>query len=229
MSVLLPSPASAKLTSLSDQVYERLRLSIIGRTLKPGEKLVELDIAAQMGTSQGPVREALQRLEHDGLVERRARSGSFVTPLKMDEMVELVDIRCSVESFAIRRAATSITPRQCDELDNLVAQMAAAGANHDIMTLAEIDVQFHRTIIEWSGSKTLLRVWSTLGNQIQRFVVQTHSEAYSDFVEIGTRHGPIVDALRSHDEEVAVERIRHHIRLILSHLDYLRSAQPDSR
>ncbi|MBL8133172.1 MAG: GntR family transcriptional regulator [Anaerolineae bacterium] len=229
MSVRYPTPAAAKLTSLSDQVYERLRLAIISASLKPGGKLVEMDIAAQMGTSQGPVREALQRLEHDGLVERRARSGSFVAPLKMDEMVELVDIRCSVEGSAVRREARSITPQQCDELDQMVAQMAAAGADHDIMALAEIDMQFHRTIIEWSGSATLLRVWSTLGNQIQRFVVQTHSEAYSDFVEIGMRHGPIVDALRSHDEDAAVERIQRHIRLILPHLDALRSDQPDSR
>ncbi|MBL8117093.1 MAG: GntR family transcriptional regulator [Anaerolineae bacterium] len=214
--------APATLTSLSDQVYERLRLAIISAALKPGEKLVELDIAAQMGTSQGPVREALQRLEHDGLVERRARIGSFVTFLKMDEMREMVDIRSSVETFAIRRTAKTITNTQCDELDNLIEQMTEAATNHDIMTLAQIDMKFHQNIIIWSESETLLRVWSTMGNQIQRFVVQTHSEAYTDYVEIATRHAPIVQALRAHDGDAGVECIQHHIHLIFSHLERLR-------
>src|SRR5215470_19708501 len=93
-------PRTAKLASLSDQVYEHLRLAIIHTDLVPGEKLVELEIAAQMGTSQGPVREALQRLERDGLVERRARSATFVTSISPDEMYELFSIRSVIEGFA---------------------------------------------------------------------------------------------------------------------------------
>ena len=88
-----PYPRNTKLASLPDQVYDYLRTAIICAELPPGEKLVELEIAAQMGTSQGPVREALQRLEHDGLVERRARSATFVTSISIDEMYELFSVR----------------------------------------------------------------------------------------------------------------------------------------
>src|SRR3982750_1318734 len=90
-----------KIASLPDQVYEHLRRAIICAELLPGEKLIELEIAAQMGTSQGPVREALQRLEHDGLVERRARSATFVTSISTDEMRELIAVRSTVEGFGI--------------------------------------------------------------------------------------------------------------------------------
>lgn len=206
--------ASPKLSSLSEQVYDHLRLAVISGALKPGEKLVEMDIAAQMGTSQGPVREALQRLEHDGLVERRARIGSFVAELSYDEMYELVSVRSSIESFAIRRATTRITDEQCDELDDLIERMAAAGRNNDILTLAQLDMNFHRRIVELSGSTTLLRVWSSLSNPVQRFVVQSHMEKYTDFVEIGLRHRPIVNALRARDGDAAVESIQTHLMLI---------------
>lgn len=204
----------AKLTSLPDQVYDYLRRAVICGELPPGEKLVELDIAAQMGTSQGPVREALQRLERDGLVERRARSATFVTSNSIDEMYELFSIRAVIEGFAIRRTAQTITLEQCGELDDLIAKMADAGSRGEIIPLAEHDMQLHRLIVEWAGSAGFLRSWSPLSNQIQRFIVQSHPEHYPDFVEIGTRHQPIVDALRRHDSDGAAQAMQEHIMLI---------------
>ena len=207
-------PRASRLASLPDQLYDHLRHDIISGTLPPGAKLVELEIAAQMGTSQGPVREALQRLERDGLVERRARSATFVTSISTGEMFELFSIRSSIETFAIRRAAQTITPEQCDELGELIAKMAQAGALHEMIPLAEYDMQFHRRIVEWSGSANFVRTWTTLSNQIQRFIVQTHPEHYPDFVEIGTRHQPILDALCAHDADAAERTIRENIMLI---------------
>jgi DNA-binding GntR family transcriptional regulator len=208
----------AKLASLVDQVYERLRIAIIDGELAPGQKLVELEIAAQMGTSQGPVREALQRLEHDGLVERRVRSATFVTNVSTEEMYELFYIRSVIEGFAISRAAHQISDEQCDELQGLVQKMAEAGREDDIATLAKYDMQFHRLICEWSGSSALLRAWSPLSSQIQRFVVQSHPEQYPDLIEVGIRHQPIVDVLRSHDPEKASAVLREHVMLIWSEI-----------
>ena len=184
-------PRAAKIASLPDQVYAHLRSAIISAELPPGEKLVELEIAAQMGTSQGPVREALQRLERDGLVERRARSATFVTSMSIDEMYELFSMRSGIEGFAVRRTVEPITPAQCDELDELIEKMAQAGSRKDMATLAEYDMQFHRHIVEWSGSAGLLRVWTTLSSQIQRFIVQSHVEHYFRFCR--NRHAPPAD------------------------------------
>jgi len=210
---------STKVTSLSDQIYEYLRTAIICDELESGEKLVELDIAAQMGTSQGPVREALQRLEHDGLVERQARSATFVTHISPDEMHELFSIRSMIEGFAIHRTAKRITTAQCVELDDLIQQMAESGRRNEIIPLAQYDMQFHRRIIEWSDSAGLLLAWTPLSSQIQRFIVQSHPLHYPDFVEVGTRHQPIVDALRKHDTEGAVRTVQDHIMLIWSRIN----------
>lgn len=209
-----PNSRMKKLTSLSDQVYEELRSSIICSDLLPGEKLVELDIAAQMGTSQGPVREALQRLERDGLVERRARSASYVTSISMDEMYELFSVRSATEGFAIRRAAQQITPEQCTYLESLIHQMEEAGKRDDMITLSEYDMRFHQYIIEVAKSAGLLRVWITLSSQIQRFVVQSHPGHYDNLVHLGTRHQSILEALRQHDSEGAAKAVQEHIMLI---------------
>lgn len=205
---------STKLNSLGDQVYEHLRLAIISAEIAPGQKLVEMDIAKQVDTSQGPVREALQRLERDGLVERQARSATFVTSVPVDEMYELFAIRSSIEAFAIRRTAQKITPDQCDLLDSLIHSMEQAGSENTLLRLSQYDMEFHRSIVEWSESAGLLRVWMTLSSQIQRFIVQSHAEHYPNYVEIATRHSPMVDALRQHDPEKAAQAIQEHIMLI---------------
>ena len=206
----------SKIASLPDQVYEHLRRAIISAELQPGEKLIELEIAAQMGTSQGPVREALQRLEHDGLVERRARSATFVTSISIDEMYELFLVRSTIEGFAVQRAIHKITPDQCRMLEDLIEKMAQAGSRNEMPTLAEYDMQFHRHLVEWSKSASLLRVWTALSNQIQRFIVQSHIEHYLDFVEIGMRHQPIVDTLCQQDSAGALNAVQEHIMLIWS-------------
>ncbi len=206
--------SKTKVASLVDQVYNHLRIAIIDGEIPQGQKLVELELAVELGTSQGPIREALQRLENDGLVERRARSSTFVTRVLHDEMYELFYIRSVIEGFAISHTVQTITSEQCDELEVLVQKMAAAGEHLDISTLAEHDMTFHRLICEWSGIPALLRAWSPLSSQIQRFVVQSHPERYPDLSEVGTRHQPIVELLRRRDSASAQEVIRKHIMLI---------------
>ncbi len=172
-----------------------------------------------MGTSQGPVREALQRLERDGLVERRARSGTFVTNTSIDEMYELFSIRSIVESFAIRHTVQRITKNQCDELQTLTDEMHTAGRRNDMAALVEYDMEFHRRICEWSESNTLLRAWTPLYSQIQRFVAQTHQHYFTDLLEIAETHQPIIDALRNGNADDAARIMQEHIMLIWSKIE----------
>jgi DNA-binding GntR family transcriptional regulator len=208
-----------KMGSLADQIYGRLRDSIMRGQLQPGQRLIELDIAAQMGTSQGPVREALQRLERDGLVERRARSATFVTHISASEMVELFSVRSVIEGFATRHVASVITPKQCDILRGLIEAMRQAALIDDIGTLVEHDMEFHRHLCEWSGRKTLLQAWTPLYSQIQRFVVLTHQRYFPHLVEIADSHQPIVEALCSGNLEKSASVVQEHIMLVWSRMD----------
>lgn len=210
------SPARRRVRSLADQVYEYLRTGIVSGRLAPGARIVEMEVAGAMGTSQGPVREALQRLEREGLVEKRSHSATFVTTVSLDEIYELFSIRSVIEGFAIRRAVERITPEQCDQLDYLIDAMRTAGLGGDMLTLTEHDLQFHRLICQWSGSATLLRAWDPLYGQTQRFVVRTHKDYFASLTDIADTHLPIVAALRSHDAEQVTHIIREHVMLIWS-------------
>ena len=208
-------------TSLSDQVWERLRSDIIYGLLEPGERIVELKVADQMGTSQGPVREALGRLESEGLVERRARSGTFVTAISHDEMYELFAVRALVERFAIRRALPSFSDDRLDELRQMVDLMRDAADRGQWGELVEYDMGFHLRICEWSGSHTLNQIWLPLYSQIQRFITQTHPLYFFDLHEIAEAHQPLLDALSARNVELAGSRIEDHVMMIWSKIDEL--------
>ncbi len=123
-----------------DQVWMQLRTAILHGQVLAGDRLLELDIAARLGTSQGSVREALQRLEHEGLVIRVAHTGTFVSPLSYDEMQDVFGVRAEVEKRAIRRTAVLITPAQCDQLRELIELMRVSGRAGDVAQLTDHDM-----------------------------------------------------------------------------------------
>lgn len=209
----LPPTRARAPSSLADQVYAAVRDAIIHSQFAPGQKLVELDLAGQMGTSQGPVREALQRLERDGLVERRARHATYVTCVDTNEIYELFAIRSLIEGFAVRRALPHIGPAQLNELTELLAAMRAAGERDDMRGLTNCDMLFHRRICEWSGSPVLLRTWLPPYSQIQRYMAQNQRRYFGDLLTAADTHAPIIEALRQGDPDHAAQVLRDHIML----------------
>ncbi len=200
-----------ELSTLADHVWEQLYVAIIEGRLQAGDRLVELEIARQVGTSQGPVRDALQRLEREGLVERYSHSATFVTQLSREDMYEVFVIRRTLESMTFRRVAQFVTPEACDELQILIEKMLLAAERDDVVSLLNFDMQFHTSICQWSGNRTLLSVWTPLRAQIQRFVVQHYLDFCSSIHELALSHQPLVDVLRTNDVEQAEKLIQEHV------------------
>jgi DNA-binding GntR family transcriptional regulator len=200
--------------SLAHQVMKQLRTEIIQGQLPPGTRLIEMQIARRMGTSQGPVREAMRMLEHVGLVERRAHTATFVSPIVPHEIYGLFKIRAAIESYAIRRAIKHITNTECDELDELITAMHKSGLQNDITTLFENDLLFHRLICEWSKSHVIIQAWMPLYFQIQRFIIYNHPNFFTNLTDIADTHKPIVQALRQGKPANAAHIIRTHIMLV---------------
>lgn len=197
--------------NVAAEIWSGLRESILRGELAPGSRLVELDIAGRAGASQASVREALQRLERDGLVVRRGRKGSFVTEVSPEEMHETFAIRSMVEGFAIRRTARSITAPQLHELESLVEEMRHAARHGDATRLVAHDMAFHQRICAWAGHPTLLRVWTILQGQLERFLVIYDQLHFVDLTEVADNHLPIVAALRVGDAALAVREIERHV------------------
>lgn len=197
--------------SLVDQIWKRLRMAIIHGEIPPGTRLVELHIAEEMGTSQGPVREALQRLEQEGLVERRARSATIVTEIPEESIHDLIVVRSLVERLAVQRAASRIAEAQLDQLRNLIEQMRASARQQDRRALEHLNLEFHFRLCQWSGNPLLPRLWLPISAQMQRLIVRRPADHVVDLYGYVESHVPIVEALAARDGCLAAQTIEKHI------------------
>lgn len=205
--------------SLAKQIYQKLRTAIIRSELAPGSKLVELELAEKTGTSQGTVREALQRLEREGLVERRAHRGTYVTEVPPDEIQEIFAIRALIESFAARRAVRFMNAADLHVLEKMHHEMWLAADRGALNELIEYDLEFHHRICEWSQSRLLLSTWVPLYSSIQRFIFHTHPYYFTDLHALADTHLPLIEAFRAKDGERAASLIQEHVMLIWSMIE----------
>jgi DNA-binding GntR family transcriptional regulator len=198
-------------STVVEQIWSQLRRMILHGKLAPGTRLVELDIAAQSAASQASVREALHRLERDGLVIRRGRRGTFVTEVEPHKMLEIFHIRSTVESFAIRNAMATMTAERLAELEALVERMRDAGRRGDIIEVVETDMAFHERICTWADHPTLLRVWELLYTQMERFLVLYDVAHFADLTQVAVNHEPVLEAIRRGDPEAAAPVMHAHV------------------
>lgn len=152
--------------TLSDQIKDLLVSQIIDGTLKPGDRLLELSIAKEAGTSQAPVREALRQLEALGLITFRSNRGATVREIDAVERAEIYAVRAELEGFAAFLVATTL-PRTGDDLLTLCNRMDAAVAQGDTAAFVDLNTAFHRKIVEASGNRTLLEIWDRLDIQMR--------------------------------------------------------------
>ena len=137
---------------LRDHIVESLRHSILTGELEPGDRLVELELARRFETSQGPVREALQRLATEGLVVLKRHSGTYVAPLNQHELRAICEVRKTVESISAAESARIMDDRQLSKVEALFAEMHAAAERGDRQALIAHDMSFHRYLCETRGS-----------------------------------------------------------------------------
>jgi len=192
---------------LREQVKELILERILDGTYEPGERLVETRIAAELGTSQAPVREALRDLEILRFVESEPFRGSRVREISEEELIEIYPVRAAIEEVAAREAATRLDG-DVDALEAELDAMHRAADENDLHAQVEHDVAFHRLIVEASGNAILLETWLSLG--IGPRTIVTALRTGLDGHEIAERHRPVLEALRAHDPGAAGTALRRH-------------------
>jgi DNA-binding GntR family transcriptional regulator len=207
----MPDIAPIDNAPLRIQVADMIRRAIINGTLRPGTPLVETALAEQMNVSRAPVREAIQLLESDGLVETIAYKGKRVKPLTATEIEEIYSLREAFEVLAVRR----ILERGADPapLRAPCEAMAKAAARGDYEALIAADEAFHRTLIGLSEHGLLLASWNSLYLRIHQ-IMALRNRAGADLAQIAANHPPIVDALEARDTDRAVRLIAEHTRAL---------------
>jgi DNA-binding GntR family transcriptional regulator len=203
--------AAAKLERprpLRDQIHERLRGAILSGELAPGTPVIEAEVAASLGASRTPVREALRRLESEGLLEPRGLRGSVVREIKRDEVVCIYEIREALESLAARRASRSMQKRDFAELDRIVEKMR--GALDDVLAFERLDTEFHDHILAHADGVRLNRMLGDLRADIvtwRLLSIAGHERRASTVAE----HAEMVDAMRARDEAAVAAATSRHI------------------
>lgn len=155
-----PAPAIPTLRrqSLGEQVAQTLRDLISADRLKPGDRILETEMAARLNVSRGPVRDALKQLAVEGLVTLAEKGGAYVAEPSPEETRALVGLRYRMEEYAVELALPRITPEGIAELRAIIAEMREAVRRGEVSRLSELDVRYHRTLWEWAGSKRLVEL-----------------------------------------------------------------------
>jgi DNA-binding GntR family transcriptional regulator len=196
-----------KRQSLREQVRDTLLQEILHGVYKPGDRLVEMKIARDLGTSQSPVREALRELEALGFVASERNRGTFVGDVWKRGLREIYAVRGGLEELATR-LATPLFGGEVADLQEEVEAMRRAAEAEDVDALVTHSYRFHRAIIERSGNLLLLNVWQ--GLHIETRTAITMMAPGLDLQEVADSHQPIVDAIASGDVENACLVTREH-------------------
>ena len=195
-------------TCMSDQIRQILQDRIISGVLRPGDRLLELEIAREFNTSQTPVREALESLHTQKLVESIPYRGTYVRAISCREMEEAYAVRGVLEQLAAELAAP-LLGGDVSELRGIQRDLHLAAEAADIMAYAAHNEQFHRTIVERSENRVLLESWQNLGFETRvRILMSKHAEP--DLVARAAEHDPVIDALEQQDGIAAGKFLREH-------------------
>ena len=196
--------------SLRSAALAAIREAILCGQLRPGQHLVESDLAEQMGISRAPIREALRQLETEGLVVSLPHRGTFVTQLSVQDVWEIYTLRAAVEGLAARLMAQNATAEEIAHLEESVAQMEQSAQAGDLELLARQDMAFHEYLCRAAHHNRLLDAWLSMNAQIRTMIDLTNC-LYLPAEEIVRCHAEVVDAIRQRQAERAARVISGHI------------------
>lgn len=195
---------------LREVVCETLRDAVRRGILQPGERLMEIQLAEDLGVSRTPVREAIRKLEMEGYVIMMPRRGTYVADLSIRDINEVFEIRTSLESLASGLAAERINEDELEKLQRLLVEIGAYIKSGDMESIVRTDTEFHDLLYQASRNTRLVGIISNLREQLTRF--RTTSMSFPGRLKATLEeHRKIVEAIAQGDEKAARKAAEHHM------------------
>ena len=195
---------------LRDVVFNTLRQAILKGELAPGERLMEIQLAERLGVSRTPIREAIRKLELEGLVLMVPRKGAEVAKISEKSLKDVLEVRRSLEELAIELACQRMTEEEFGELEARQKAFSAAIETGDSMQIAESDEAYHDVIYASTGNARLVQILNNLREQMYRFRLEYIKDRDKRQV-LMAEHEHIMKALRGRQMQEAKRAIREHI------------------
>jgi DNA-binding GntR family transcriptional regulator len=218
---LAPAPGFVKLQprTLVHQVIDALVAGASEGLILPGDRIVEADLALQLGVSRVPVREALRVLESQGVVVNEPYKGIRLTPVTPERIDQLIEVRVALETTAAKRAIRRgyNDGLHLDSLAGIVEQMAAMAGRNDVFGFAMADTNFHRTLCALAGNAVLTDMWEMLARQMT--IIFGLSTLGKPMAAIVDEHLRLIEVFRSGDEADMAREIEDHIDVQIHKVD----------
>ena len=195
---------------LRELVYEELRMLIMTGQIKPGTRMMEIDLAEGMGVSRTPVREAIRQLEKDNLVTIEPRRGAYVSDISATDMQDMLYVREPLEGIATFLATMNMTQEEIDRLSDVNRQYEEAFEKGEREELIKLDTHFHNLIAEGSHNKYLIALLKNLQEQVLRFRY-IYFKSGKRAAEVINEHKLILDSMMERNQEDARKRSIAHI------------------
>ena len=195
---------------LRDVVFNTLRKAILRGELKPGERLMEIQLANKLGVSRTPIREAIRKLELEGLVLMIPRKGAEVAQITEKNRQDVLEVRKALEELSVQLACERITPEQVEEMKMAAEDFRKVLKSGDVTKIAEADVKFHDIIFAATNNQRLITLLNNLREQMYRFRVEylKQKECYPQLLE---EHDKLIALISGGEVEEACELMGRHI------------------
>lgn len=195
---------------LREVVFKSVRGAILSGVLKPGERLMEVQLAEKLGVSRTPIREAIRKLELEGLVIMMPRKGAYVADLSIKDITDVLEVRAALEGLASGLAALRITDEEIEELKLTALHFHQAIEADDFDRIVEMDIEFHDRIFKATRNEKLLQITNSLREQVQRFRIMYINESNKS-KDLSKEHFEIVEAISKRNMEIAEKIAKRHI------------------
>lgn len=195
---------------LRDVVFNTLRQAILRGELKPGERLMEIQLANKLGVSRTPIREAIRKLELEGLVLMIPRKGAEVADITEKSLRDVLEVRRALEELSVQLACEKITQEEIGELERAAEEFKKILKSDDITEIAEADVRFHDVIYMATDNQKLILLLNNLREQMYRYRVEylKNPKVHQKLIR---EHEEIIEHIKKREKEAAIEIVCKHI------------------
>ncbi|MCQ2551521.1 MAG: GntR family transcriptional regulator [Clostridia bacterium] len=195
---------------LREIVYGELKRQILIGEIVPGTRMMEVELADEMGVSRTPVREAIRKLEIEGLVTIEPRRGAYASDISVKDMLDVLEVREDMEALAAALTARRITEEEIDEMEAANEEYNKAIHSGSTDEIIKSDEKFHKTIVNITGNKTLVSMIETIQELATRFRYLYYDD-FTRYENMPAEHEAIIQAIKTGDEEMARQVAKDHV------------------
>ncbi|MBN1437217.1 MAG: GntR family transcriptional regulator [Sedimentisphaerales bacterium] len=209
----------AKRINQSDKAYKALRNKLLAQSIKPGQRLTEQACAQEFDVNRSDIRQALARLEVEGMVTRGAKGGVFARTYTENDVRQTTYVRMALETAAVQLAINNATPAQLAQLDEIAEHMMMMAENAYDMGFSEADIRFHQCLVEAAHNEALTRTYLLANIPLSMAQPAPHDKIRQQLLQNANEHQQIAQAIRHKNAERAIELLQKGLETLLPQLE----------